>query len=257
MPAKKPVKRRKIQAAEALKLPATPRRGERLRHEHLHPTTRKAFERISQIYGIPLNELLPFYGGSVKSQKLRGKYVSSWGEHKILIEDLGHVESLDHECVHALQTLLEKARGKSDLLSRQKRLGQKVKKRGSPSLKNLWQAAKIRYEHEKKKRKLREPLAYSLGKPPFSLHPRRLGRNLIARAFYNRHGIDGLLLVFAFPPKKQDALNLKEHEKKLVQDSYLKKHGGMTRKGIQLLHKLVPREVIVKRAKGKKPIKKK
>ncbi len=82
-------------------------------------------------------------------------------------------------------------------------------------------------------------------------------RNFIAKGFYKRHGVDGMLLIFAYPPKESDIIHLRAHEKKLVKEAYLKERGGMTRKGIQLLHTLVPRETIVERATGKLPKRKK
>jgi hypothetical protein len=56
---------------------------------------------------------------------------------------------------------------------------------------------------------------------------------------YRTHGADGLLLLYACPPRSLDALQIPAWEKEMVDYGYLHPRGGLTRKGKQFFRGLV------------------
>ncbi len=249
----------------------------RISHRDLPADVGAAFKRVSQIYGIPLKELMPFFGGtrlSFLGQVAGWSAVYSPSKHSIKGEITPAVWA--HETKHSLQGLLLKREGldfseKVDIM-RKRRIDR------PPRLSDVRDLVRFVVRHRRKATKFLEPMANI--NDPFHqkladsvrfkevvlllLSPLfwpalplaggsiaiGLARRYLAQSFFERHGVDGLVLISAFPPKKWGVLRIKSHEKMLVQNGFLKEHGGMTRKGIQLLREIVPRELVLKRAKS-------
>jgi len=72
-------------------------------------------------------------------------------------------------------------------------------------------------------------------------------RGMATRHYFKKHGADGLILLFADPPKDLELLHLRKREKKFLENGYLKKKGGLTRKGIQYLRQILPRGLVLER----------
>jgi hypothetical protein len=70
--------------------------------------------------------------------------------------------------------------------------------------------------------------------------------------FFKKHGIDGMLLVYVFPPIQGDALFLGRYEKKLIQDGFLQEAGGLTKKGIEAIKSRVSKEELLRKINPKK-----
>ena len=82
-----------------------PKVGERFREEHLTPTAKSAFRRISEIYGIPVNDLLPRSDRmKTKKRSVRAQYNPLI--HNVLLKEKTSEEHLEHELIHSIQKLL-------------------------------------------------------------------------------------------------------------------------------------------------------
>lgn len=64
-------------------------------------------------------------------------------------------------------------------------------------------------------------------------------RQALVKKFYRKHGVDGLLMLYAFPPKKSDLLRLPWYEKRMIEKWFLKPQGGFTEKGLRFFKRKV------------------
>src|SRR3989338_8423328 len=70
------------------------------------------------------------------------------------------------------------------------------------------------------------------------------------RGFYNRHGMDGIILLSASPPKVFGTLELLSWEKKMIKNGLLAESAGLTASGENHLRRILPKETILARLKA-------
>jgi len=175
-------------------------------------------------------------------------------------ESKGIKSILQHEDRHAIQTIsnLALVRKKARQISKHNKLIENPLTREKFS-----ESTKIRQSIENQQKnwveatninpKLRAFYAtmqnfLSIGKNPFKQSRKafleQLKRQKSTRRIYQAHGEDGILLMWANPPKTLDALELKEWERGMVSNGYLKPIGGFTKKGLQLWREKVQAQAI-------------
>ncbi|MCX6802083.1 MAG: hypothetical protein NT067_03125 [Candidatus Diapherotrites archaeon] len=64
---------------------------------------------------------------------------------------------------------------------------------------------------------------------------------------FKKHGADAFILLSVKPPKKHRVERIWFWERQMIRQGYLSKEGGLTRKGVELVRELQPREVILER----------
>lgn len=75
----------------------------------------------------------------------------------------------------------------------------------------------------------------------------QIKRNANTKRIIKKYGEDGILLLWAAPPKKLDALQIPNWEKQMIQKGYLKENKGLTKKGLQYFRKHLQTQAIWKR----------
>lgn len=125
-------------------------------------------------------------------------------------------------------------------------------------------AHKDTYEDQRRKHEIRgwKGAAVSMLIPPLGLivgakvYARSVEFGLqkkVFREMYARHGIDGLVLFFAAPPRTFGSLEIKIWENKMLKNGFLDKK-GLTKKGVEYLHRAIPREEIIQRIEKAKKL---
>ncbi len=238
--------------------------GETFGKSNLPKITGKMYSRLSQILGIPVKELTPVYIENVYFST----YYPAYHEARI---GLGGKE---HELLHSLQILLQKGPR-----AEMRRSLEKFHHKKKTSLKEIIGILSRVYSIKDPDfrtyldpsarvadSQIRQPVMQTLSNPyatPFLISAAlfswkaipiaflvsvpHIYRGMATRHYYKKHGADGLILLFADPPKNLDLLHLRKREKEFVEKGYLKKRGGFTRKGIQYLRQIMPRGLVLER----------
>ncbi len=269
--------------SRALKKVPIPKRGERFERRHLTPIAEQAYLRLSQIYGVPLKELLPFrtkhdygifsitrasYSPFTHEIKLKPRTSSRAGALLFKREVKMGAAEIEEELLHSLQHLLSQTKTLKEVKKYypHRRLISKVKaalynltigkmKRTFASLAGKEPSAKV---HLSKPELFIDSQAYvaplmllaiinpKVGLPAF-IAGSAWGTYLryVSKEYFKRHGADGLILLFADPPKNWNMGKLKERERFFIENNLLEENSGLTRKGIRYLHEKLPREVLL------------
>lgn len=281
-----PAKQRRMNIRKkprAIRRVPVPEKGERFERKHLTPIAEQAYLRLSQIYGIPLEELLPFrtkrdygafsatrasYNGFTHEVKLKPKLSSRVKKLMFKKEVEMDAAAIEEELLHSLQYLLSQtkilkevkkyyphrgpiSRGKSALYN----LTIGKAKRTFASLAGKEPSAKV---HLSKTELLIDSQAYvaplmllAIVNPKFGLPVFIAGSawgtylRYASKEYFKRHGVDGLILLFADPPKNWNMARLKAKEKFFMENGLLKQSGGLTKKGLRYLREKLPREVLL------------
>jgi len=72
----------------------------------------------------------------------------------------------------------------------------------------------------------------------------QIKRQRNVREIYAKHGYDGILMMWAFPPKELDAIKLREWERQMVKKNLLSPDGGLTKIGQGFFGEKVNREFL-------------
>ncbi|MCX6802085.1 MAG: hypothetical protein NT067_03135 [Candidatus Diapherotrites archaeon] len=240
--------------------------------------SRNVFKRMSEIYGIPMAEMAPLYLGWFPSLRYGGINYRNSGSifgqpgRELLEHELGHSASdlLERENyaektatrkkqAKLIGTLRDKTDSKKTAIGiamdfgepiaennknalRKHRFGEKIAVASSEAGVPYWQQAMLGMMWAMSSVMLRSPALRSY------IPSLALSRTL------RRHGEDGFILLVANPPKNYSTRNLLGWEYKMVKRGYLERKGGLTKKGIQLVRELSPREVILDRLKRQKEV---
>ncbi len=242
----------------------------------------KLFKRFSQITGIPLKNVYP-----IETKKVRfdaaGIYRPSTHTVGIRKKDMVYAQNFirEHEQRHGLHYLADQryySMLAKFILEREPKV---IFWLTHPKL--YFKALLELKKTFSRKRKLEEPtvtagegymliepirelgivkIALAAGLPflAFYLFPQYIAqvrRHVFIRELIQKHGEDGLLLLWVAPPKKQDALHVRAWEKKMVENCYLKEKGGLTKKGLKYWREhLQPQSIWQKLAEAEKERKK-
>ena len=194
----------------------------------LTKTTFKMYKRISEIYGIPIREILPSYLGN--------KYIGNYwiGGHAIE----SNKESFNHELLHSLQKILmtKENFGKTSFIETSAFPDGILKT--FPKSTRAAIIAGILFDLAMTKGIL-SAIAIT-GASPFLIKVKKVGN------YFKRHGPDGLILLYANPPKELNLYKIKDWEKQVIQQGYLKINGGLTKKGMSYLRDTWSRKQIIK-----------
>ncbi len=213
--------------------------------------TTRLFKRFSQITGVPIKKLKP--------KRIYGKTINPEYSHITHSIDLPKKNTrkweINHEKRHALQTLsyhykTEKSQ-KIKPVTRIKKLIKRAKTREKWIEPTNADPAKSKFNEAVRNINSPVPLIsvsaagtilLSTGNPYLAAAPligffpkyfAQLRRQTKVRKLIKNHGEDGMLLLWVSPPKKLNALKIPKWEKSMVKNGYLKKQGGLTRKGLQ------------------------
>ena len=235
----------------------------------------KMYLRLSQIYGIPLKDLLPYRGKNTNPLYVRAQY--NRFKHEIMlfptfasrIRKIFKRSTTEHvpegiateELLHSLQALLQRTR---DLLlkhriekykekagkTRKKRKRIKRLKRKVLSLHRLKKEEALGIEPSaqvhKKPNILRDMLdSFRYADTLTNVWPGYIARMKV-KEYFERYGADGLLLLYADPPENWNLTNLEEKERFFLEKGLLEKGKGLTKKGIRYMREKVPREIILR-----------
>jgi hypothetical protein len=260
-----------------------PEKAEQFERKHLTPIAGQAYLRLSQIYGVPLKELLPFRTKRDYSvfSLTRASYDPFAHEIKLKPRASSRVKALlfkrevemnaaevEEELLHSLQYLLSQTKTLREIKKYYPHMGllSKAKvslynftvgkmKRTFASLAGKEPSAKV---HLSKPELFIDSQAYvaplmllaiinpKLGLPAF-IAGSAWGTYLryLSKEYFRRHGADGLILLFADPPKNWNMAKLRERERFFVENGFLEEKGGLTRKGIRYLHEKLPRDALL------------
>lgn len=253
-----------------------PQSGKPFNLGYLTPIAKKFYKRLSQIYGIPLNDLLPKMAANqplMTDLFASGYYNPSAHEiglHSVFHEVFGGrapTSVLEEELFHSAQHLLTEAeftRFKRKYLQKmgKEKMAQKVSVHSLRSIRRkpfLEATAKIgeSLPHAIHATLLAPAMTYALlgGHPAVAISlsaswvSLRAYRRFVSRGYYKRHGTDGFILLFSDPPKKWRLSNLSAKEKEFIKKGYLSKTGGLTKKGISFIRGRIPRQVLLENAR--------
>ncbi len=213
--------------------------GRRYTLEQLPPITKEVYGHISRIWGIPVVQLLPF---RARLKKTIGRISAYEEKMHVIAHASAKVEELEHEGLHSIDYLIGPSR---------QRLRSRLLK---PFDVSGPREARADFFHRRTKagvisNAVAAALFYSLfsGTPvvPFSaaFQPKRMER---LRQVYSRHGVSGLLLLYAHPPI--DPINILRREKQWIAKGYLQgEGGGLTEDGEDFLRNTIPRNEIIGR----------
>ena len=249
----------------------------------LEELPRQLYKKISEIYGIPANEITPRIEG-IQSFGSGGGY--SQFKHSISAER----GSMEHEQLHSLQRLLMPAHVmlEPDYYERH-RVINKNKKIWGRIIKELRQVvpvfselkdypSRIRFEEGTASVKNSTLKKISKGIIPFTSlglvtdtlstallfsflpvpaatailgvryanRSRNILRINLAQNYFRKYGPEALLLLYASPPKNFELLKLREHERFLVKEGLLDER-GLTKKGMRHIRHMIPRAEIIRR----------
>jgi len=220
---------------------------------------KRLYKRFSEITGVPLRELYPEREAKPKKSLLAAGYYDRI-THTIGIKRFA-LWAIEEELRHALQNLADQ---------RQRKNFERFLKKKPKKFREALRYFKDILRGLSKRRKWLEPvvtgpkinvflkafanlsliekLAYlpalvtSL-RAPYTAGPiaativvrylMQVSRSLYVRGLIKKHGEDGLLLLWVAPPKKLDALYIKEWEREMVKKGYLKEKGGLTKSGLR------------------------
>ena len=186
----------------------------------------RMYKRFSEISGIPLKDLRPI---EVKDLFKTGvaNYIHDYHLINYNENNKYNKSSIsDHELTHALQSFKPDLEKK--LISRRWIVMER-------------EYNKIKKDAETVNREFYEPTAYWPENIFKALKNHVLYKNHFFKSFLRmhftrkliqRHGEDGLLLLYVAPPKKLDALEIPKWRKEMVSKGYLKDKGGLTKKGL-------------------------
>ncbi|MCX6802042.1 MAG: hypothetical protein NT067_02920 [Candidatus Diapherotrites archaeon] len=246
-----------------------PRAGERIREENLTPVSKKAYSRISQISDIPLETLLPSMATEMP-RYLSGGY--DFTSHQIGIKDgIGEPskrpfvaeKTADEELQHGLQGLFQETP-----MLRARKTGKPQRRQNGRTV----SANKAYYQQLREKPGIEATARVHINRRqafgnavmfPAMVLPflglnykailglfavtasRRVFNTFVARGYYKRHGTDGLILLFADPPKNWSMLRLRAKERFFINNGFLERRGGLTEKGIGYFRQKAPKEKIM------------
>jgi len=253
-----------------------PESGKPFKREHLTPIAKKFYKRLSQIYGIPLSDLLPkmavnqplmvdffakgYYNPSAHEIGLHSAFY-------VLLKGRAPKGVLEEELLHSAQHLLTEAeftRFKRKYLQKMEK-EKRMEKEGMHSLRSVRHRPFI--EATAKMGESLPKAAYNTLAIPLltyailGAHPAvaislsaswaslRAYRRFISRGYYKRHGTDGFIVLFTDPPKKWRLSNLSAKEKEFIEKGYLSKRGGLTKMGIGFIRRRIPRQVLLENAR--------
>ncbi|MDO8627961.1 MAG: hypothetical protein Q7K42_05840, partial [Candidatus Diapherotrites archaeon] len=221
----------------------------------LPPISRRAYRRIGQIFGIEPDKLLPKFEFFFEDQEGSVRAGTYNPDLHLVSNNMRFFETernIEHELIHSLQCIVNKdvkkmetRKGVFRFTEPSARLHQSIASSSSapyytpltilglPMLFTTMGGAAF----ESKEIAL-------LGAGSFvALSSFIVGsfaaRQILVKNYFKKHGVDGLLLLFAFPPKDMELLGLRKYERLLVERGFLKPKGGMTEKGIRLLKRKV------------------
>ncbi|MFH1234411.1 MAG: hypothetical protein V1493_02260 [Candidatus Diapherotrites archaeon] len=246
-----------------------PRAGERIRALDLPPLSKKAYTRISQISDIPLETLLPSMATEMPWY-LSGGY--DFTSHQIGIKDgIGAPskrpfvaeKTADEELQHGLQGLFQ-----DTAMLRARKTGKPQKRQNGRTVsenKTYYQLLRERpgieataRVHINRGQAFGNAVMFPAMVLPFLglnykvilglfavTASRRVFNTFVARGYYKRHGTDGLILLFADPPKNWSMLRLRAKESFFVRNGFLERHGGLTEKGMSYFRQKAPKKKIL------------
>lgn len=186
----------------------------------------RLFKRFSQITGIPVKSLRP-HRSVYRPPWSRGVYNAD--KHTFSSTRDKFVEQ--HEERHAIQNManlrLHPKRKRMSIKDSQRISDAWIEPTNTDHLEKLltWTLIRSRY------RSFRDKINYIV-------------RRTFVKGVIKHHGEDGLLLLWAAPPKKLDALYVRSWEKQMVNNGYLQPNGGFTRKGLQYWREHVQAQAI-------------
>ncbi len=207
----------------------TPKVGQKYELRHLQPLARQLFERLAELQGIPVKELLPW---REKGSRLYPEYnpkthaieIRSYSNpHTIIIRFFCYLiagpktSPTQHEAIHAIANILgSKGRLKEEVHA---------------------SAGAHSFLH----------ILPTTGEPIKSF---RLQRKI--NGFYRKYGADGLLALLLHLPS---ASHIERYERELVKQEILSKN-GFTEKGTQWFRRRAKKEAIEKRLEEMKTTRK-
>ena len=239
-----------------------PEEGKKFKRENLTPLAESVYKRISQIYGIPLKELLPFnrgiHGMAGASFGTLGRYFPVKHDISLLYED---IKILDHELLHSADFLLNRKK----LARIEKKLEKGEEFRGKEYEESI---ASITNKHSPMKEISRlvkgavlsgigSGLIYTqnktlstIGASTFGIVPLILLMNKFSKwrnnRYFRKYGADGLILLSAVPIKNYDIGKIRAYEREMVKNGILSPKGGLTKKGMRLVREKMPKGEIVR-----------
>ncbi len=241
--------------------------------------SKKLFKRISEIYGIPVKELMPqiILASRGLSKHILGCFSSDGYWIMLNMEEIKKElkkrkrdktifeHTVDEELLHAAQAIL----GRGGELGKKFKYGAPNNSAFKDTFIKIFGTEPSAKPHLKSKREcLASTLAY-IPAPWFLfftalnlIRPGFLGYAALfatmffgykarknAVEYYKRHGVDGLILLYADPPKAWNMVLLKKKERYFVENGYLLPEGGLTRKGLKYLKHILPRDVLLENLK--------
>lgn len=233
--------------------------------------------RISWIWGVPVKELMPREITTERLTTHAGEYY--YGTHEFAVkkslENEPTKSTKRHETMHGLHAVLDNRYRKEWLSPRTRKL---VFALGmNPKIIQKEMAEELVAETaEKPKQKITHlnrtaEASWSSLLPigAFSLltilHPaagyaglvftsKIAGRQIefwaqrgSMQRIYGKHGVDGLILFMAAPPKVFGAIEMRLWERKMKKQGILAEEGGLTKAGIEFLRKRLPKKEIAGR----------
>ncbi|HIH33124.1 MAG TPA: hypothetical protein HA227_02620 [Candidatus Diapherotrites archaeon] len=236
----------------------------------------EVLNRISKIWGIPAARLQPEIFYSKKKDRTDGMYESEL--HKIRLSQGVSRIVLEHEKTHAAHYLIMpehertgSSRGRRIISAASTGFG------GNPKIvRKAIKEETIADLSDKPGQKNTTTVAYKTGytsgslaslaltlgfapsilKPPLAYW---IGIRIAARTvefllsrkpvqnIYANHGIDGIILFMANPPKVFGAIETRLWNRRMVKEGLLKPNGGLTEKGELLLRYRLPKQLIIER----------
>jgi hypothetical protein len=214
--------------------------------------SKKAYERLSAITGILVQEMAPT---RVIVPRKECPYMYSMGAHVICSpEDDSRwaANYVDHERLHSLQWLLKPQLRDQKSKSRLRKVVEEIGTtfqyhRGAEISADidtktpLWEVT-LDTKNTTRYLAMGLTLVTVISAPFFPAAPAALAYPIVSlgiqalrvrnfREFYNKHGVDGLLMLYSNPTRDYELLRLPSHERRLREDGLLKSEGGLTEKG--------------------------
>jgi len=237
-----------------------PEYGEKFRLENVTPVVRSLFKRISQIWEVSVEELLPLRVSIKHKKNVGGRYslthniisVSDYpysgGAEKLLYE----TDALEHELIHSAFAVISPVYYE-DILSQH--LKSRILNRDEKRIKDYWRLFKLS-KNRLCRRWREDPYMESLTDTASTFRGLRRysGYELAVIDFMDRYGIDGMIVLSVQKPLIRTKKEIIGTEEEYLRKGYLQEPGGgevggLTDEGIMFLRNQIPQTQIKRRLK--------